>query len=129
MAEMRLRLIDWRRVRKGKLYGFAELELQPIGLLLHQVPVLMNEKSGPWACMPTKPRLDGDGRQMRRLTGRRAMSRCAPGRRCGARVSSALRSSSWCGASTRRTSIERLTTVPELVKIGTVEASNRGAGP
>jgi hypothetical protein len=69
MAELRLRLIDWRRVRKGKLYGFAELELQPIGLLLHQVPVLMNEKNGPWACMPTKPRLDAGGRQMREFDG------------------------------------------------------------
>jgi hypothetical protein len=69
MADIRLRLIDWRRVREGRLYGFAEVEPLPAGLLLHQVPVLMSRRGVPWACMPTKPRLDADGRQMREFDG------------------------------------------------------------
>jgi hypothetical protein len=69
MADVRLRLIDWRPVRKGKLYGFAAIELNPIGLQVREIPVLMNPKSGPWACVPTKPRLDANGRQMRDVDG------------------------------------------------------------
>jgi hypothetical protein len=69
MADVRLRLIDWRRVRKGKLYGFAAIQFDPIGLQLREIPVLMGEKSGPWACVPTKPRLDATGHQQRDVDG------------------------------------------------------------
>jgi hypothetical protein len=69
MADVRLRLVDWRRVRKGRLYGFACVELQPIGLRVHEIPVLSNEKTGPWACVPTKPRVDGNGHQQRDVDG------------------------------------------------------------
>jgi hypothetical protein len=69
MADVRLRLIDWRRLRKGRLYGFASIEVQPIGLQVHEIPVLMGKSSGPWACVPTKPRLDANGVQQRDVDG------------------------------------------------------------
>jgi hypothetical protein len=71
MADVRLRLIDWRRVCKGKLYGFAAVEFQPIGLQMREIPVLMAgpSSSGPWACVPTKPRLDANGQQQRDVDG------------------------------------------------------------
>jgi hypothetical protein len=69
MADVRLRLIDWRRVRKGKLFGFAAVEFQPIGLQMREIPVLRGERDGPWACVPTKPRLDGNGQQQRDVDG------------------------------------------------------------
>ena len=69
MADVRLRLINWRPVRKGKLYGFAVIEFAPIGLQMREIPVLKGEKSGPWACVPTKPRLDAEGHQMREVDG------------------------------------------------------------
>jgi hypothetical protein len=69
MADVRLRLIDWRPVRKGRLYGFASVEIAPIGLKVAEIPVLKGDKSGPWACLPTKPRLDGNGQQLRESDG------------------------------------------------------------
>lgn len=69
MADVRLRLIDWRPLRKGRLYGFASVEFQPMGLQMREIPVLMNERNGPWACVPTKPRLDGNGQQQREVDG------------------------------------------------------------
>jgi hypothetical protein len=68
MADVRLRLIDWRRVRKGRLFGFASVELQPLGLQVREIPVLSGER-GPWACVPTKPRLDANGQQQRDVDG------------------------------------------------------------
>jgi hypothetical protein len=68
MADVRLRLVDWRAVRKGKLYGFATVELEPVGLRVHEIPVLMSQR-GPWACVPTKPRVDANGQQMRDVDG------------------------------------------------------------
>ena len=72
MAE-RLRLIDWRPVRKGQLFGFASVEL-PIGLCVHDVAVL-HGKNGPWAALPTKAELDGDRRQRRDVDGRPSYAR------------------------------------------------------
>jgi hypothetical protein len=69
MADVRLRLIDWRPVRKGKLYGFATVEVAPIGLRMHEIPVLRSERGGPWACVPTKPRLGASGQQQREVDG------------------------------------------------------------
>ena len=68
MADVRLRLVDWRPVRKGRLFGFATVELEPIGLRMAEIPVLTGE-GGPWACVPAKPRLDADRRQARELDG------------------------------------------------------------
>jgi hypothetical protein len=72
MAET-LRLIDWRPVRKGKLLGFASVEL-PIGLRIHDVAVL-HGKTGPWAALPTKAELDGDRRQRRDVEGQPSYAR------------------------------------------------------
>jgi hypothetical protein len=69
MADVGLRLIDWRPVRKGKLYGFATVELRPTGLRMHEIPVLKGQRNGPWACVPTKPRLDANGQQQREVDG------------------------------------------------------------
>jgi hypothetical protein len=69
MADVRLRLVDWRRVTKGRLFGFATIELQPVGLLVHEIPVLKSRNGEPWACVPTKPRIDGAGRQQRDVDG------------------------------------------------------------
>jgi DNA-binding cell septation regulator SpoVG len=68
MADVRLRLVEWRQVRKGRLYGFASVEFEPLGLKMHEIPILMG-KDGPWACVPTKPRLDGNGQQQRDVDG------------------------------------------------------------
>jgi len=67
MAEM-MRLIDWRPLRQGKLLGFATVELPVVGLRVHDVPVLQG-RGGPWACVPTKPEVDRDGRQRRDVDG------------------------------------------------------------
>ena len=69
MADVRLRLIDWRRVRKGRLYGFAAVEFEPMGLQMREIPVLMSTNGGPWACVPTKPRVDANGQQQRDVDG------------------------------------------------------------
>jgi|SRR6516162_2076078 hypothetical protein len=68
MADVRLRLIDWRAVRKGRLLGFASVEFAPIGLRMTEIPVLTGER-GPWACVPTKPRLDQNRQQQREADG------------------------------------------------------------
>jgi hypothetical protein len=72
MAET-LRLVDWRPVRKGKLLGFALVEL-PMGLRIHDVPVL-HGKNGVWATLPTKPELDGNRRQRRDVAGEPSYAR------------------------------------------------------
>ena len=59
-----MRLVGWRSLRQGKLYGFAEVEL-PIGLRLAEIPVLRGSE-GPWAALPGKPELERDGRTVRR---------------------------------------------------------------
>jgi len=59
-----MRLVGWRSLRQGKLYGFAEVEL-PIGLRIAEIPVLRGSE-GPWAALPGKPELERDGRTVRR---------------------------------------------------------------
>jgi hypothetical protein len=54
-----MRLMNWRALRQGKLYGFADVEL-PIGLRINQCPVL-DGSEGVWASLPTRPELDRDG--------------------------------------------------------------------
>jgi|SRR6516162_6149568 hypothetical protein len=58
-----MRLLGWRPVRQGKLYGFAEVEL-PIGLIIGEIPLLRGPE-GLWAVLPSKPELDRDGRTVR----------------------------------------------------------------
>lgn len=59
----RLRLIEWKPLRKGALRGFVAVEL-PIGLTLREMPVLLGNH-GPWISLPGKPQIDGSG-QLRR---------------------------------------------------------------
>jgi hypothetical protein len=58
-----MRLLGWRPVRQGRLYGFAEIEL-PIGLIIGEIPLLRGSE-GLWAVLPSKPELDRDGRTVR----------------------------------------------------------------
>ena len=72
--QYRMRLLGWRRLRQGKLFGFAEVEL-PIGLKLYDVPVLRGLDGQPWATLPTKPQVDRAGHQRRDDTGKPAYAR------------------------------------------------------
>jgi hypothetical protein len=54
-----MRLMNWRALRQGKLYGFADVEL-PIGLRINQC-ALLEGAEGVWASLPTRPELDRDG--------------------------------------------------------------------
>jgi hypothetical protein len=54
-------LVAWRRLAKGTLRGFASVEL-PIGLRLIDCPVYVG-KSGAFAALPSKPRIDKEGRK------------------------------------------------------------------
>jgi hypothetical protein len=56
----RMRLVEWRRLRQGRLYGFATVEL-PIGLVIREIGVLRGPE-GLWAALPGKPELDRDNR-------------------------------------------------------------------
>jgi hypothetical protein len=55
---------------KYSLHGFATVEL-PIGLKLIDCPVLIRPK-GPWASLPSKPRVGQDGYQKIDASGNRA---------------------------------------------------------
>ena len=70
-----MRLLSWRRVRKGQLFGFAAIEL-PVGLQLFDVPVLRGDK-GVWASLPNRPEIDEQGRQRVGLVGKPAYARFA----------------------------------------------------
>jgi hypothetical protein len=59
MANQQMRLMNWRPLRRGKLYGFASVEL-PIGLQINECPVL-DGPEGVWATLPTRPELERDG--------------------------------------------------------------------
>ena len=72
----RMRLVSWRRLRQGNLFGFAEVEL-PIGLLLYDVPVLRGQDGQPWAALPTKPQVDREGHHRRDAAGKPAYSKVA----------------------------------------------------
>jgi hypothetical protein len=54
------RLLDFRPMRKGKLVGFARVEL-PIGLRINDIPIILG-KNGPFAGLPARPMLDHEGR-------------------------------------------------------------------
>jgi hypothetical protein len=59
MTDQQMRLVNWRALRQGKLFGFADVEL-PIGLRIDQCPVL-DGPEGVWASLPTRPEIDRDG--------------------------------------------------------------------
>jgi hypothetical protein len=63
MATNAMRLVNWRRLRQGRLYGFCEVEL-PIGLRIAEIPLLRGPE-GVWATLPSKPELDRDNRTVR----------------------------------------------------------------
>jgi hypothetical protein len=59
----RLRITDWRAVRKNTLRGFVVVEL-PSGLTVRDVSI--HQKNGKsWASLPARPLLDTEGRQVR----------------------------------------------------------------
>lgn len=58
----RLRITEWRPLIKNTLRGFCIIEL-PSGLIVREVSV--HTKNGKaWASLPSRPQLDGDGRQV-----------------------------------------------------------------
>jgi hypothetical protein len=61
-------LLGFRPLRKGKLLGFAHVEL-PIGLRISDIPILSG-KNGAFAALPARPLLDQEGRQKRDVNGR-----------------------------------------------------------
>jgi hypothetical protein len=64
----RMRLLDWRPLRKNTLRGFATLEL-PKALTIRDVSV--HEKNGKMlAGLPAKPQIDGEGRVIRAAGGK-----------------------------------------------------------
>jgi DNA-binding cell septation regulator SpoVG len=63
----RMRLLDFKSVRKAKLFGFAKVEL-PNGLRISDIPVFAG-KRGRFATMPARPVLDQEGRQKRDING------------------------------------------------------------
>ena len=63
MSDGQMRLLGWRRLRQGSLYGFAEIEL-PIGLIIKEIPVLRGPE-GLWAALPSKIELNRVGHTVR----------------------------------------------------------------
>jgi hypothetical protein len=59
----RMRLLNFNAVNKGSLRGFATVAL-PNGLTIFDCPVMIG-KRGPWATLPAKPVLDGEGRHIK----------------------------------------------------------------
>jgi hypothetical protein len=54
-----MRLVEWRPLRQGKLFGFASVML-PIGLQINECPILAGVE-GVWAALPSRPEVDRDG--------------------------------------------------------------------
>jgi hypothetical protein len=71
--QQRMRLLDWRPMRKGALRGFAAVELPIVGLQIFEVAVLVGQ-NGLWASLPNKPQLDRYGRR-RMVNGELAYTR------------------------------------------------------
>ena len=63
-----LKLLEFKKVRKGSLRGFAEVRL-PIGLVISDIVV--GEANGrQWALLPSKPMIDRDGNLLRDPSGK-----------------------------------------------------------
>jgi hypothetical protein len=67
-APRRLRLRSFRPLAKGALRGFATVEL-PCGLVLCDVAIFAG-RNGLWASLPSKPRLDQNGRHRSDINGK-----------------------------------------------------------
>jgi hypothetical protein len=63
-----MRLLAWRPLQKGALRGFASVQL-PIGLQIEDCPVYVG-RNRPWATLPSRPMIDGDGRHKRDINGK-----------------------------------------------------------
>jgi hypothetical protein len=58
----RMRLVEWRPLRRNTLHGFAVVEM-PSGLVIRDISI--HQKSGKWwASLPSRPMLDAEGRQI-----------------------------------------------------------------
>jgi hypothetical protein len=66
----KMRLVDFKRVVKGSLRGFATIAL-PIGLTIYDIPVLVSHNKA-WASLPSKAQIDKEGRQKRDPNGKPA---------------------------------------------------------
>jgi hypothetical protein len=69
----RMRLLDFRSMRKRKLLGFGRVAF-PIGLTIHGVAVLLGRR-GLFAALPSKAQIDGDGHQPRDANGKPAYTK------------------------------------------------------
>jgi hypothetical protein len=64
----RLRLLEFRAVRRNSLRGFAEVKL-PSGLIINDI--VIGEANGrQWALLPSKPMVDRDGNLLREPSGK-----------------------------------------------------------
>ena len=63
-----MRLLSFKRVVKGGLRGFVELELSN-GLIISDIALLVGS-SGAWASLPQKPQIAGDGTVRRDANGK-----------------------------------------------------------
>jgi hypothetical protein len=60
---------DWREVVKNSLRGFCILTLKPSGIVLHDCQ--LHERDGKrWVALPSKPRIDGEGRHLKDQAGK-----------------------------------------------------------
>jgi hypothetical protein len=57
-----VRLNTWKLYRKGKLRGFASVELVPLGLKFIDCAVYIGDK-GAWAALPQKPDYHRNGQR------------------------------------------------------------------
>jgi hypothetical protein len=62
---------NYRERRRGKLRGFADVVLVSIGLEIANVPIFIG-RNGPFAGMPSRPVIGGDGIQKTDVNGRRS---------------------------------------------------------
>jgi hypothetical protein len=62
---LRLRLLDFKLVRKNSLTGFAAVAIDPPGLVINDIPVCQAANGRAWATLPSRPMIDAQGEVMR----------------------------------------------------------------
>jgi hypothetical protein len=68
----RMKLLEWRPMRKNTLHGFAVVEL-PSGLVVRDIS--LHQKAGKWwASLPSRPVLDAEGKHVSNHAGHRQYS-------------------------------------------------------
>lgn len=67
MTEQPVEITEWRPMRRNNLLGFASVRMR--NLEIYDCPVLQSGNRK-WIAMPSKPRLDRDGRQMKNEDGK-----------------------------------------------------------